>query len=186
MREVTIRDCGVDLYFPLLPAFEAAAIHPRLVATRAKVCLQAVYKLGIRARVADEDAQLLVCHQQPPRQSRATLGRAISERAHYCGYYTQKIKGRSFQLGQVRRMIKYPSEQGAEVEGMPMLSQRMRKAVEAIERLPNEEQDKIAAAIERALEQPAIGSDIVRPEVARIIEDVIARSGAVLDYLKDR
>ena len=62
----------------------------------------------------------------------------------------------------------------------------MRKAVEAIERLPTEEQDEIAAAIERALEQPAIGSDTVRPEVARVIEDVIARSGAVLDYLKDK
>jgi len=67
-----------------------------------------------------------------------------------------------------------------------MLSQRMRKAMEAIERLPAEEQDQLAAAIERALEQPAIGSDIVRPEVARVIEDVIARSAVVLEYLKDR
>ncbi len=67
-----------------------------------------------------------------------------------------------------------------------MLTERMRKAVEAIQRLPPDEQERLAETIEHALEQPAIGSDAVRPEVAQVIEDVIARSGAVLDYLKDK
>ena len=67
-----------------------------------------------------------------------------------------------------------------------MLTKRMRKAVEAIEQLPEAEQDQLAAAIERALEQPAVSSDTVRPDVAAAFTDVIARSAAVLDYLKDR
>jgi hypothetical protein len=62
----------------------------------------------------------------------------------------------------------------------------MRKAVEAIEQLPEAEQDQLAATIERALEQPAVSSDTVRPEVAATFADVIARSAVVLDYLKDR
>ncbi len=67
-----------------------------------------------------------------------------------------------------------------------MLTNRMRKAVEAIERLTEAEQDQLAAAIERALEQPAVSSDTVRPAVAAAFTDVIAHSDAVLDYLKDR
>ena len=67
-----------------------------------------------------------------------------------------------------------------------MLTKRMRRAVEAIERLPEAEQDQLAAAIERALEQPAVSSATVRPDVAAAFTDVIARSAAVLDYLKDR
>lgn len=67
-----------------------------------------------------------------------------------------------------------------------MLTKRMRKAVEAIERLPEAEQDQLAAAIERALEQLPVASDTVRPEVVAAFTDVIARSDVVLDYLKDR
>lgn len=67
-----------------------------------------------------------------------------------------------------------------------MLTKRMRKAVEAIERLPEAEQDQLAAAIERALEQLPVSSDTVRPDVVAAFTDVITRSDVVLDYLKDR
>ncbi len=67
-----------------------------------------------------------------------------------------------------------------------MLTKRMRKAVEAIERLPEAGQDQLAAAIERALKQPAVSSDTVRPDVVAAFTDVITRSDVVLDYLKDR
>ena len=53
-----------------------------------------------------------------------------------------------------------------------MLTKRMRKAVEAIEQLSEAEQDQLAAAIERALEQPAVSSDTVRPEVAAAFTDM--------------
>lgn len=67
-----------------------------------------------------------------------------------------------------------------------MLTKRMREAVEAIERLPEAEQDQLAAAIERALEQLPVSSDTVRPEVVAAFTDAITRSDVVLDYLKDR
>ena len=67
-----------------------------------------------------------------------------------------------------------------------MVTERMRQVIEEVTNLPPDEQDRVAAAIQALLRQPAASSDEARPEVMDAFDDVMAESTAVLEYLRDR
>ncbi len=67
-----------------------------------------------------------------------------------------------------------------------MISDRLQHVIDEISKLPLEEQDRVAAAMQAVLEQPSVTSDVVRPEVMEAFEQVMAHSTDVLDYLRDK
>lgn len=67
-----------------------------------------------------------------------------------------------------------------------MITERLQRLIEVMKDLPPDEQDRLAAAMQRLLEQPGVTSDVVRPEVMAAFEEVIKGSTAVLDYLRDK
>lgn len=67
-----------------------------------------------------------------------------------------------------------------------MITDRLQHVIDIIAKMPPEEQDRIAAAMQAVLEQPPVTSDEVRPEVMGAFEQVIQHSADVLDYLRDR
>ncbi len=67
-----------------------------------------------------------------------------------------------------------------------MMTERMQQVIDAVQSLPPEEQDRVAAAIQVLLRQPSVTSDAVRPEVMAAFEKVIANSSDVLEYLRDK
>lgn len=67
-----------------------------------------------------------------------------------------------------------------------MVTERMRQVIEEVTNLPPDEQDRVAAAIQTLLRQPALSSDEARPEVMDAFDDVMAESTAVLEYLRDK
>jgi hypothetical protein len=67
-----------------------------------------------------------------------------------------------------------------------MLTERLRQMIDAVKDLPPEEQDRIAAAMQKVIEQPLIASDTVRPDVMAAFERVMEHSTDVLDYLRDK
>ena len=67
-----------------------------------------------------------------------------------------------------------------------MITERLQQIIEKMKDLSPVEQDRIAAALQRLLEQPSVTSDIVRPEVMAAFDEVAQGSTAVLDYLRDK
>lgn len=67
-----------------------------------------------------------------------------------------------------------------------MITGRLQEVIDEIAALPPEEQDRVAAAMQVVLRQPAVTSDDVRPEVLAAFEKVMSNSQDVLDYLKDK
>jgi hypothetical protein len=67
-----------------------------------------------------------------------------------------------------------------------MVTERMRQVIEEVTNLPPDEQDRVAAAIQTLLRQPALSSDEARPEVMDAFDDVMAESTAILEYLRDK
>ena len=67
-----------------------------------------------------------------------------------------------------------------------MVTQRLQQVIDAVAHLPPEEQDRLATVIQSLLQQPILTSDVVRPDVMAAFEDMLARSTAVLDYLRDK
>jgi hypothetical protein len=67
-----------------------------------------------------------------------------------------------------------------------MVTERLQEVIDEVTRLSAEEQDRVAAAMQAVLRQPAVTSDTVRPEVMAAFEEVMAESTAVLEYLRDK
>ena len=67
-----------------------------------------------------------------------------------------------------------------------MITERLQRIFEMLKDLSPDEQDRLAAAMQRLLEQPGVTSDVVRPEVMSAFEEVMRGSTAVLDYLRDK
>lgn len=67
-----------------------------------------------------------------------------------------------------------------------MITERLQRVFDILKDLPPDEQDRLAAAMQRLLEQPAVTSDTVRPEVMAAFDEVMKGSTAVLDYLRDK
>jgi len=67
-----------------------------------------------------------------------------------------------------------------------MVTEQLQHVIDTVTRLPPEEQDRVAAAMQVVLRQPPVTSDVVRPEVMAVFEEVMSNSTAVLDYLKDK
>jgi hypothetical protein len=67
-----------------------------------------------------------------------------------------------------------------------MMTERLQQVIEAVQALPPEEQDRMAAAIQVLLKQPPVTSEAVRPEVMAAFEKVMADSTDVLEYLRDK
>jgi spore germination protein GerM len=67
-----------------------------------------------------------------------------------------------------------------------MVTERLRQVIDEVARLSAEDQDRLAAAIQALLRQPAVTSDTVRPEVMAAFEEVMAESTEVLNYLRDK
>ena len=65
-----------------------------------------------------------------------------------------------------------------------MITDRLRHIIDMAARLPPEEQDRLAAAMQAVLEQPPLTSNVVRPEVMEAFEQVMNDSTAVLGYSK--
>lgn len=67
-----------------------------------------------------------------------------------------------------------------------MITERLQHVIDALKDLSPDEQDRLAAAMQQLLEQPAVTSDIVRPEVIAAFDEVVKGSTAVIDYLRDK
>lgn len=67
-----------------------------------------------------------------------------------------------------------------------MLTERLRRMIDAVKDLPPEEQDRVAAAMQVVLQQPPVTSDVVRAPVMEAFERVMEHSANVLDYLRDK
>lgn len=67
-----------------------------------------------------------------------------------------------------------------------MISDRLQHILDEIAKLPLEEQDRVAAAMQVVLEQPPVTSDAIRPVVMNAFEQVMTHSTEVLDYLRDK
>ncbi|HEX5440289.1 MAG TPA: hypothetical protein VFW76_05355 [Ktedonobacterales bacterium] len=67
-----------------------------------------------------------------------------------------------------------------------MITDRLQHVIDMAAKLPPEEQDRLAAAMQTVLDQPPVTSDDVRPEVMEAFEQVMNDSTAVLDYLRDK
>ena len=67
-----------------------------------------------------------------------------------------------------------------------MLTEQLQSAIDALKNLPPETQDRIAAVLRDLLDQPPIGSDVVRLEVIAAFERALTHSTAALDYLRDK
>ncbi len=67
-----------------------------------------------------------------------------------------------------------------------MMTERLQRVIDEIAALPPEEQDRVAAAMQQVLHQPAVTSDVVRSEAMAAFERVMDNSTAVLDYLRDK
>ena len=67
-----------------------------------------------------------------------------------------------------------------------MVTERLRRMIDIITKLPPEEQDRVAAAMQAMLEQPPVTSDEVRPDVLAAFEKVMDHSTNALDYLRDK
>jgi hypothetical protein len=67
-----------------------------------------------------------------------------------------------------------------------MMTERMQHLLERLEKLPPEEQDRVAVAMQAMLDQAPVTSDNVRPEVMAAFEQVMEHSTNVLDYLQDK
>ena len=67
-----------------------------------------------------------------------------------------------------------------------MLTERLQHMIETVAKLPPEEQDRVAAAMQIVLQQPPVTSDDVRPEVLAAFEQVMEHPTDVLDYLRDK
>jgi hypothetical protein len=67
-----------------------------------------------------------------------------------------------------------------------MVTERLQEVIDTVTSLPPEEQDRVAAAIQALLRQPPVTSDVIRPEVLAVFEQVMANSTEVLDYLRDK
>ncbi len=67
-----------------------------------------------------------------------------------------------------------------------MLTERLQQMIDAVKDLPPEEQDRVAAAIQKVIEQPPIASDTVRSDVMSAFERVMEQSTDVLNYLRDK
>ncbi|HEY7832914.1 MAG TPA: hypothetical protein VIG30_05025, partial [Ktedonobacterales bacterium] len=64
--------------------------------------------------------------------------------------------------------------------------ERLQQLIERMKHLPLDDRGRLAAALPQLLEQPAVMSDVVRPEIIAAFEHVLKGSTAVLDYLRDR
>ena len=67
-----------------------------------------------------------------------------------------------------------------------MVTERLQQMIDAVTRLPPDEQDQVAVAIQAMLRQAPIVSDAIRPEVIDAFEQVMAHSTEPLDYLRDK
>ena len=67
-----------------------------------------------------------------------------------------------------------------------MVTERLRRMIDIITKLPPEEQDRVAAAMQAMLEQPPVISDDVRPDVLAAVEKAMDHSTNALDYLRDK
>lgn len=67
-----------------------------------------------------------------------------------------------------------------------MVTERLRRMIDIITKLPPEEQDRVAAAMQAMLEQPPVTSDEVRPDALAAFEKVMDHSTNALDYLRDK
>lgn len=67
-----------------------------------------------------------------------------------------------------------------------MLTERFQRLIDAVKDLTPEEQDRVAAAVQAALQLPPVTSDVVRPAVMDAFEQVMEHSSDVLDYLRDK
>jgi hypothetical protein len=74
-------------------------------------------------------------------------------------------------------------------EGIAMISDRLRAAVDRAAQLPVETQDALAVALEQALEQTQVEQQTpppLAPEVREAFERALSENAATLAYLKDR
>ncbi len=67
-----------------------------------------------------------------------------------------------------------------------MVTEQLQRVFDIATKLPPEEQDRLAAAIQALLRQPPVTADVVRPKVLAAFEQVMANSTKVLDYLRDK
>ncbi len=67
-----------------------------------------------------------------------------------------------------------------------MITDRLQHIIDEAAKLPPEEQDRLAAAMQAVLEEPPVASNVVRPEVMDAFEQVMQDSTEVLDYLRDK
>jgi hypothetical protein len=67
-----------------------------------------------------------------------------------------------------------------------MITDELQQVIDVLKSLSPAEQDRMAAAMRVLLQQPAITSDAVRPEVMAAFEQAMTNSTAVLDYLRDK
>ena len=67
-----------------------------------------------------------------------------------------------------------------------MLTERLQHLIDVVKDLPPEEQDRIASALQRVLQQPPTSSNAVRPAVMDAFEQVMTHSTDALDYRRDR
>jgi hypothetical protein len=67
-----------------------------------------------------------------------------------------------------------------------MLTERLRAVIAEAEKLSEDEQEALAAAIHVLLQQPQVTSEVVRPHVMEAFEQVMGQSGNVLEYLRDK
>lgn len=67
-----------------------------------------------------------------------------------------------------------------------MITDRLQHIIDKLAKLPPEEQDRVAAAMQVVMDEPPVTSDVVRPEVMEAFEKVMAHSTDVLDYLRDK
>jgi hypothetical protein len=62
-----------------------------------------------------------------------------------------------------------------------MITERLQHVIDEIAKLPPEEQDRVAAAIQAALEMPRLS-----PEWQASVERVMQEQAETLEYLKDK
>lgn len=67
-----------------------------------------------------------------------------------------------------------------------MITERLQHMIDEIAKLPPEEQDRLAAAMQAVLEQPPVTSDVVRSEVLEAARRIMEDQAETLEYLKDK
>ncbi len=67
-----------------------------------------------------------------------------------------------------------------------MLTERLQAVVEDAGRLPTEEQDRVAQALEAILKQLRQTPSEIAPDVRAAIDRAMAQHAATLEYLKDK